>query len=98
LVPCEFIDDEATPRPHEAADLVEDNAEAANMVQREAGHCDIETSVLVEIFDPTLAEDQTLRRPRIDRDDVVASALQSTRQPAVAASDFEDPSRRRWEL
>src|SRR5437773_12084688 len=67
------------------------------MVQREAGHRDIETSGLIEIFDPRLTEDRTLRRSRIDRDDVIPAAFQGTREPAVPTSDFEDPRRRTWE-
>ena len=68
------------------------------MVQREAGHRDIETSGLIEIFDPRLAEDRTFWRSRIDRDDVISTAFQGSRQPTVSASDFEDPRRRTWEL
>src|SRR2546421_2239547 len=61
FVPGEFIHDDAPTRAQQAADPVEDNRQVVDMVERKARHRDIETSSLVEIFDPRLAEDRTLR-------------------------------------
>ena len=64
------------------------------MVEGEARHCDIEARGFVEIFDPTAAEDPTIRGPRIDCHDLIAGALQRSCKPTISASYFEDASRR----
>ena len=53
------------------------------MVEGEARHCDIETRGFLQIFDPTAAEDPTIRGPRIDCHDVIAGALQRSRKPGT---------------
>src|SRR2546423_5571178 len=59
FVPGEFIHDDAPTRAQQSADPIEDNRQAVDMVEREAGHRDIETWSLIEIFDPRLTEDRT---------------------------------------
>jgi hypothetical protein len=98
LVPREFIDNDATTRAQQALDLIEGYSQAADMMQREACDYDIETRCLIQILDPTAAEDPTVRCPRIDRHDVIAGMQQRSRKPTISAAYFEDASRRRWYL
>ena len=94
LVPGKLIDDDATTLAEEAADLIEDNSRAFDMMEGKAGHRHIETSGFLQIFDPALAEDPTARRLRIDGHNVIAGADQRSRKPAISASHLEDASGR----
>lgn len=98
LVPCEFIDNEATTCAQQAADLVEDDAQALNMMERETRDCHVEPSGFLQIFDPTTAEDPAVRSSWIDCHDVIAGAVQRSREPTTSTSHFEDASRRGWQL
>jgi len=98
LVPCELVNNDSTTREEKAANLIEDNSKAPDVVQREARNCDIETPTFIEIFDPTAAKDATGRGLRIDCDDVIPSPVQCSRKPTVSASYFQDASRRTWQL
>lgn len=98
LVPGELVHDDPTPVSQQAADLIEDNGQAFNMMEGKAGYRHIETSGFLQIFDPALAEDPTVRRLRIDSHDVVAGADQRSRKPAISASHLEDPSGWRWQF
>ena len=75
LVPCKFVHDEATTRAQEAADLIEDHSQASNVMERQARYRDVETGDFVQIFDPALAEDPTIRGPRVDCHDVITTAV-----------------------
>lgn len=75
LVPCELIDNDATTREEEAANLIEDDRKAPDVVEREARNCDIEPPAFIEIFDPTAAKDTTGRGLRIDCHDVIPSPV-----------------------
>lgn len=98
LVPGELVHDDSPPLSEQAADLIEDRRQTLNMMEGTAGDCHIEASGFLQIFNPALAEDPTVRRLRIDSHDVIASADQRSRKPTVAASHFEDASGRCWQL
>jgi hypothetical protein len=68
------------------------------VVKREASDGDIETCDFDEILDPAAAEDPTVRGFRIDGDNVIAGSVKCSRKPTVSASDFQDASRRAWQL
>jgi len=79
VVPREFIHDEPTPRAQEAADLLEGNRQAVDMVKRKAHHGDIEATDVVEILDATSPEDPTVRSPWVDGDDLITRAVHGSR-------------------
>ncbi len=68
------------------------------MMERDARDCYVETPGFIQIFDPTAAEDPTIRSLRIDCHDVKAGAVQRSRKRTISASYFEDASRRCWQL
>jgi hypothetical protein len=74
-VPGEFIDNDGPARAQKAADLIEDNGQAAYMMQRQARDCDIETWGFIQVFDPTATKDPPTRGFRIDCHDLVAGAV-----------------------
>jgi hypothetical protein len=94
LVPGELIENDATIRAQQAPDLIEDNSQAAHVMEHEACDGNIETWGFVQIFDPASAEDPAARGHRVDRHDVIARAVQRSRKPTISAPYFEDASRR----
>ena len=59
------------------------------MVKRETGYGGVESSGVVQILDPALAENSTTRGIGIHGNDVIPRAMQRSRKPAVAAPDFQ---------
>jgi len=69
-----------------------------DVVEGEARNHGVERPGVVERLDRGAAEDGALGRLGIDRDDLVALAVQCPRQLALAAADLQYPRRRRGQL